>query len=75
MDDFICIATLDSPAEAQLLQDSLATRKIPFRLEPFGQDELASGKGWGSVSAPSAHSKTIIYLLSEQRKNASRLGR
>jgi hypothetical protein len=76
MDEYVNIASINDLVEGQLLDSLLTQRQIPHNIQSY-HDPAFDGvfqlqKGWGCVSAPAVHRKTILYLLSDMRKDAAR---
>jgi hypothetical protein len=64
---FVKIATLENLMEAQILEDVLGERNIPFRIRSF-HDTAYDGlfqlqKGWGEVYAPAGHEMEIKGVI------------
>ena len=69
--EFIKIAVLENPIEAQLVESILASLKIPHRIQSF-HDTAYDGlfqfqKGWGALWAPLTHENTILEILASLR--------
>jgi len=70
---FIKITTLENVIEAQVLEEVLDERKIPFRIRSF-HDTAYDGlfqlqKGWGEIYAPPEHEGEIIGIVEGIRED------
>jgi hypothetical protein len=77
MEDFFRAAFLENEIEAQLLDSILTQRDIPHLIRSYydtAYDGLFQTQlGWGYVSSPSAYQEEIREILSDLRKEASRV--
>ena len=73
MEEYTKIAAVDNQFEAQILEEVLKERGIPFLLKSYydsAYDGLFQGqKGWGAVYAPAGHGAEIAAILAELRQN------
>jgi hypothetical protein len=73
MEEYTKIAAVDNQFEAQILEEVLKERGIPFLLKSYydsAYDGLFQGqKGWGAVYAPGRHGGEIAAILAELREN------
>jgi len=72
---FIKIAALENLIEAQVLEDVLKDRQIPFRIRSF-HDTAYDGlfqlqKGWGEIYAPAEYEREILGIIGNVRDEAS----
>jgi hypothetical protein len=78
MEDYVRVAFLDNEIEAQLLDSILTQRDVPHRIRSYhdtAYDGLFQTQlGWGYVSSPPACREEIDEILSDLRKEASRVG-
>lgn len=68
---FVKITTLENLIEAQVLEDVLSEREIPFRIRSF-HDTAYDGlfqlqKGWGEIYAPAEYEREILGIISSVR--------
>lgn len=68
---FIKISILENLIEAQVLEDVLADREIPFRIRSF-HDTAYDGlfqlqKGWGEIYAPAEYEREILEIIRNVR--------
>lgn len=73
MPQFIKIAAVENLIEAQVLEDALNEREIPFRIRSF-HDTAYNGlfqfqKGWGVIYAPAAYEKEILETIENLRQS------
>jgi hypothetical protein len=77
MEDYVRAAFLDNEIEAQLLESILQQRDIPHLVRSYhdtAYDGLFQTQlGWGYVSSPPAYQEEIKEILSDLRKQASRV--
>ena len=78
MSQFNKIATIENLIEAQVLEDALNERKIPFRIRSF-HDTAYNGlfqfqKGWGVIYAPAAYEKEILEIVEHLRRSLQTAG-
>jgi hypothetical protein len=77
MEDYVRAAYLDNEIEAQLLESILMQRDIPHLIRSYhdtAYDGLFQTQlGWGYVSSPPAYQEEIKEILSDLRKQASRV--
>jgi hypothetical protein len=77
MEDYVRAAFLENEIEAQLLDSILTQRDIPHRIRSYhdtAYDGLFQTQlGWGYVSSPLAYQEEIDEILSDLRKEASRV--
>ena len=71
---FVRIALLENPIEAQILADALESAEIPHRVRSY-HDTAYDGlfqvqKGWGEISAPERFRDEILEMLGEVRQGA-----
>jgi hypothetical protein len=71
MSHFIKITSLENLIEAQVLEDVLKERQIPFRIRSF-HDTAYDGlfqlqKGWGEIYAPAEHEVEILGVIRSVR--------
>ncbi|MBS3810071.1 MAG: DUF2007 domain-containing protein [Desulfobacterales bacterium] len=72
--EYIRIAKLDNPFEAQLLGSILEERAIPHRIRSH-HDTAYDGlyqmqKGWGEIYAPELHKEQINEILEDIRRDS-----
>lgn len=72
---FVKIASLENLIEAQVLEDVLKEREIPFRIRSF-HDTAYDGlfqlqKGWGEIYAPGEYEREILGIIGSVRNDAS----
>lgn len=68
---FVKISILENLIEAQVLEDVLADRDIPFRIRSF-HDTAYDGlfqlqKGWGEIYAPAEYEREILEIIRNVR--------
>jgi hypothetical protein len=76
-EDYYRVAVLENEFEAQLVDSILTQRDIPHLITSYhdtAYDGLFQTQlGWGYVSSPLAHQEEIQEILSDLRKEASRV--
>jgi hypothetical protein len=76
-EDYFRVALLENEIEAQLLDSILTQRDIPHLITSYhdtAYDGLFQTQlGWGYVSSPLAYQEEIQEILSDLRKEASRV--
>jgi hypothetical protein len=77
MEDYIKASLLENEFEAQLLESILTERDIPHRIRSYydtAYDGLFQTQlGWGYVSCPESYREEIQEIISELRREASRV--